>query len=171
MISIMNKILRTFLYLSLILFWANPVEAQSVKWISLSKAQDLAESNDKKIMLFTEAEWCGYCTKMHEQVFTKSSVQDSLAKYFYPVRIDIESNKEVTFKGKVFTERILSRKFRVTSTPTVIFLTSKGNIIGTQPGFLPAEIFDKLLAFVGNGLSEKKSFKEYLHKHGVNLGQ
>lgn len=144
-------------------------QAQSVDWISLSEAQQKAVESNKKVMIYAEAEWCGYCQKMNKQVFPKQTVQDSLEKYFHPVRIDIESGNKQTFNGEQFTEQELARRFRVSSTPTMIFLDSAGNIIGAQPGFLPVNIFDKLLAFVGNDLTGTISFEEYLSKHGVAL--
>lgn len=145
--------------------------AQSgVNWKSLSEAQELAEQNNKKVMIFAEAEWCGYCKKMHNEVFPEQAVQDSLQKYFYPVKLDIESDRKVTFNDEAMTERQLARRFRVTSTPTFIFLSSGGNTIGGQPGFLPAEIFDKLVSFVGSDLTGKESFKTYLKEHGVEMG-
>lgn len=145
------------------------VQAQSINWTSLSDAQKMAVEDNKKVMIFAEAEWCGYCKKMYEEVFPKESVQDSLHKYFHPVRIDIESRSKITFNNKTFTEQELSRKFRATSTPTTIFINAKGEIIGAQPGYLPAEIYDKLMAFVGRDLTGTISFKEYLGKHGVEI--
>lgn len=144
--------------------------AQSdINWKSLSEAQELAKETGKKVMLFAEAEWCGYCKKMHKDVFPKQAVQDSLHKYFYPVKVDIESDREIVFNGSSLTERQLARKYRVSSTPTFIFLDQDGNTIGRQPGFLPTDIFDKLLAFVGSDLTGKQSFKQYLEKHGVDI--
>lgn len=146
-------------------------QAQSgLDWKSLSKAQKLAEKNNKKVMIFAEAEWCGYCKKMHNEVFPESTVQDSLHKYFYPVKLDIESDRKIVFNDEAMTERQLARRFRISSTPTFIFLSSGGNTIGGQPGFLPAEIFDKLVSFVGSDLTGRESFKVYLKKHGVEVG-
>lgn len=145
------------------------VQAQSINWISLSEAQERAVKDNKKVMIFAEAEWCGYCKKMYEEVFPEKSVQDSLHKYFHPVRIDIESNSKTTFNGKVFTEQELSRYFRATNTPTTIFVNEKGDVIGAQPGYLPPEIFDKLMAFVGRDLTGTIPFEQYLEKHGVEL--
>ncbi|WP_445665200.1 thioredoxin family protein [Fodinibius sp. AD559] len=147
-----------------------PVTAQSdVNWKSLSEAQELAKENGKKVILFAEAKWCGYCKKMYEEVFPRQTVQDSLEKYFYPVKVDIESDQKIVFNGRSLTEQQLAREFRVSSTPTFIFLDQDGNTIGRQPGFLPADIFDKLVAFVGADLTGKKSFKEYLKKYGVDI--
>lgn len=158
--------------LFVLLFGIFPTTAQSdINWKPLSEAQELAKENSKKVMLFAEAEWCGYCKKMYDEVFPKQTVQDSLNKYFYPVKIDIESDREIVFNGSSLTERQLARKFRVSSTPTFIFLDQDGNTIGRQPGFLPTDIFDKLVAFVGSNLTGKQSFKQYLKKHGVDINQ
>ena len=142
---------------------------QDIKWKSLSEAQELAKENDKKVMLFAEAKWCGYCKKMYSEVFPEKTVQDSLHKYFYPVKVDIESHQEVMFNGRSLTQRQLARQFRVSSTPTFIFLDQDGGTIGRQPGFLPKNIFDKLVAFVGADLTGKQSFKQYLKNHGVDV--
>lgn len=146
-----------------------PAQAKSINWTSLSEAQQKAAENNKKVMIYAEAEWCGYCKKMNEQVFPKQSVQDSLEKYFYPVRIDIESKNELTFNDDKYTEQELARRFQVSGTPTIIFVNPEGEVIGAQPGFLPADVFDKLLAFVGSDLTGTTSFEEYLRKHDVEL--
>ncbi len=145
--------------------------AQSIEWKSMEEAQKLASEDNKKVMLYAEAEWCGYCKKMDKQVFPKASVVDSLNKYFHPVRIDIESDKKLRFNGEEYTEQSLARKFRVFSTPTTIFFEPDGSIVGTQPGFLPPDVFDKLLAFVGSGLHGKIKFEKYLNEHGVEIDQ
>lgn len=163
------SLFRFVLLFFVAIIFSLPVQGQSIDWISLSDAQKKAAENNKKVMIFAEAEWCSYCRKMYKQVFPKQSVQDSLAKYFYPVRIDIESQNEITFNGNQFTEQELAGQFRVSGTPTIIFVSPEGEVIGAQPGFLPADVFDKLMAFVGSNLTGKISFEEYLQKHGVEL--
>lgn len=161
-----------FIVLVICSFGVLPLRAQTdINWKSLTKAQELAKENNKKVMLFVEAEWCGYCKKMYSEVFPQQVVQDSLHKYFYPVKVDIESDKNIEFNGGSLTERELARQFRVSSTPTFIFLNKDGEIIGGQPGFLPAHIFDKLVAFVGADLTGKQSFEKYLKKHDVDINR
>ena len=147
------------------------LKAQQINWVSLKKAQELAARQDKKVMIFAEADWCPYCKQMHKEVFPKESVQDSLKKYFYAVSIDIESDEKVTFNGETFTQQSLSRKFRVSGTPTTIFVDSNGDILGTQPGFLASHIYDKLLAYVGAERYNKQSFKDYLDQLGIKINR
>ena len=144
------------------------VLSQNINWVDLEKAQERAKAENKKVLLFMEAEWCGYCKKMYREVFPKESVQDSLHKYFYPVRIDIESKEQVVFNGSKISQQDLGRQFRVTGTPTFVFLASDGSVMGTQPGFIQAEIFDKLMAFVGSERFKDMGFKEYLAKFDIN---
>lgn len=143
--------------------------AQPVSWMSLRNAQKQASENNMKVMLFAEADWCQYCQRMHKQVFPNKSVQDSLKKYFYPVSLDVESDQKVIFNGRKVTQRALARKFRVSGTPTTIFIDSDGKILGKQPGFLRSEIFDKLLAYVGAERYKDESFKEYLDKLNIEV--
>lgn len=141
--------------------------SQNIDWVDLERAQKRAKADDKKVLLFMEAEWCGYCKKMYREVFPKQSVQDSLHKYFYPVRIDVESGEQVVFNGTKISQQNLARRFRVTGTPTLIFLDSGGSVMGTQPGFIRADIFDKLMAFVGSEEFKNMEFKEYLAKFNI----
>lgn len=143
--------------------------SQSIKWISLKEAQEKASQNSKMVFIYAEAEWCGYCKKMEEEVFPEKSVVDNLDKYFYPVRIDIESKKKVIFRGKKYTQQILSQKFRVSSTPTMIFLNADGEVLGTQPGFIRAEVLEELLTYVGTERFTEMEFKSYLEEQGVSV--
>ncbi|HET6527991.1 MAG TPA: thioredoxin fold domain-containing protein [Balneolaceae bacterium] len=157
----MNKF-RVFFTLAILSIFCSIATAQSIEWLPMEKAQELALKNDKKVLIYAKASWCGYCKRMEEEVFPKESVVDSLHKYYYPVRIDIESVEKLVFNGQKYTEQALSRKFRVFSTPTFIFLNPDGSAIGRQPGFMPADIFTKMLTFVGDDIYLNQKFEEYL---------
>jgi thioredoxin-related protein len=159
---------RTFITVALCFFVTGITNAQSINWLSLQEAQSKAAEDNKKVLIFAEADWCGYCQKMNQKVFPESSVADSLGKYFYPVRLNIESGDKIQFNGQTITEQSLARRFRARSrTPTTVFLDSEGAVIGTQPGFMPQHIFDKLLGYVGSDLYNQFAFKKYLNKHDV----
>ncbi|MDX1638908.1 MAG: thioredoxin family protein, partial [Balneolaceae bacterium] len=123
--------------------------AIGISWYSLEEAQQLAENSSKKVMIYMEASWCGYCKKMENEVFPQQDVQDMIHKYYYPVRLDIESGDEIVYNGDLFTEQEFANTIRVTGTPTYLFIDGKGEILGKQPGFLPADVFKSLLSYVG----------------------
>lgn len=133
-----NSIVNILLVIVPLLGW-NSLMAQtdtditSFRWYDLEEAQERAESEQKNVFIFTEAEWCAYCRQMKAEVFPKSEVQKTLQKHFYPVKIDIESDNVVTFNGEKMTEREFSHSMRISATPTMIFLDSSGDIWECNP--------------------------------------
>lgn len=138
----------------------------TITWYSLEEAQQLAKENDKKVLVYAEAVWCTYCKKMEREVFPKERVIKSITKYYYPVRVDIESDKKMKFNGEAISESRFARKYRVTGTPTTFFINKRGQILGAQPGFIPADIFEQLLGYVGSDAYDKMEFEEYVEQGG-----
>ncbi|HKL17611.1 MAG TPA: thioredoxin fold domain-containing protein [Halalkalibaculum sp.] len=134
---------------------------EEITWYSMQEAQELAVENDKKVLVYAEAVWCTYCKKMENEVFPRQEVIDSLARYYYPVRVDIESDKKLVFNEETLTGSQFARKYRVQGTPTFFFIDKNGQILGAQPGFIPHDVFTNLLAFVGSDAHERVSFDEY----------
>lgn len=156
--------LTALLFLPLFIFLAaihSSYPADEIRWYSLEEAQKLAKENDKKVLVYAEAVWCTYCKKMEKEVFPKQEVIESLAKYYYPVRVDIESDKKMVFNGDPITGSQFAQKYRVRGTPTTFFINKEGQILGAQPGFIPADTFVTLLAFVGSDAHQNQSFDEY----------
>lgn len=139
--------------------------ADAIQWYSMEEAQKLAAQNGKKVMVFAETSWCVYCKKMHEEVFPKQAVIDSMNAYFYPVRIDIESNRAMRYNGKQLTQRQFAISTRMQATPTMFFIDGDGEKLGAQPGFMPAQTFSRLLGFVGSEAFREMEFKKYLKMH------
>jgi len=137
----------------------------NITWYDLKEAQQFAKENDKKVLIYAEAVWCTYCQKMEKEVFPQQEIIDTMAEYYYPVRVDIESDKKMEFNGEVLTGSQFARKYRVQGTPTTFFIDREGKILGAQPGFIPADTFQNLLTFVGSDAYQSVSFDEYLDQN------
>ncbi|WP_138431478.1 thioredoxin family protein [Fodinibius saliphilus] len=162
--------IRIVLIIALIFFGINSlVIGQTLEWVSLGEAQEKAAQTGKKVFVFAEAEWCGYCKKMKKKVFPEPAVEETMKKYFHSVKVDIESKEKIKFDGEMVSQRNFARRFRIQSTPTMIFIDSDGKILGTQPGYMRAEIFDSLLSYIGAEYYKKMGIKAYLKKQGVNI--
>lgn len=140
-------------------------ETKEITWYSMSEAQELASENNKKVLVYAEAVWCTYCKKMEKEVFPKQDVIDSIARYYYPVRVDIESDKEHVFNEETLTGSQFAQKYRVQGTPTFFFIDQSGKILGAQKGYIPPEIFIDLLSFVGSDAHQRISFEEYTEEN------
>ena len=137
----------------------------SIQWYSMQEAQQLAKNHHKKVFIYAEASWCVYCKKMEKEVFPKQGVIDSLKAYYFPVKIDIESDQMMTFNGQQMTQQQFARSYRIRATPTFFFLDRQGKVLGMQPGFIPAHTFSILLSYVGSGAFQQIAFENYLNRH------
>ncbi len=130
-------------------------------WVTLEEAQDKAYDEGKYIVLDVYTEWCGFCRRMNQETYGDEGVQENLDRYFYPVRINAESDREVTFLGETYTMESLALQFGVGSYPTTIFIAPNGEPIAVQPGFIDAPTFRRMLSFVGSESYNTVSFEEY----------
>lgn len=141
-------------------------QSSQIQWHSMEKAQMLAKKNGKKVLAYAVTSWCVYCKKMDKNVLPKQAVIDSLNTYFYPVKITLDSDEELVFNGKKITAKEFARDYNVRATPTTLFIDGQGNFMGRQPGYIPAEMFSRLLAFMGSEAFLKMDFKMYMQKYG-----
>lgn len=133
----------------------------SGSWITLDKAMALANLNHKKVLIDFMADWCIYCKKMDKEVFPQKDVQNLLSKYFYTVKINVESKDQVTFQGKTYTKEQFAQAFGVSGLPTYLFIDSSGKAIAGQPGYIPAPDFVKILSYIGSDSYKKMTFKAF----------
>ena len=131
-------------------------------WITLEEAQEFANEERKFILLDIYADWCDLCKRMQNETYSDAQVQEVLQAYFYPVRVDSESDKTVTFLGKTYSESDLASKFGVFTLPTTIFLDPEGEPLAVQPGFIHARRFEQMLTFVGTEAFENSTFESYI---------
>lgn len=135
-------------------------------WIALNKAITLAKKDHKKVLIDFMADWCTYCKKMDKEVFPDQQVQKLLGRYFYTVRIDVESKDQVTFRGKTYTKAEFAQAFGISGLPTYVFIDSDGGYIANQPGYMPAHTFAEMLSYIGSDAYKKMNFKTYRDSTG-----
>lgn len=161
----MNK---AFLIFVLVLVQASAALAQQkttpseIEWLDFDVAIAKAAEDGKQILVFGMAEWCPYCRQMLREVYTDSTVQQAISEYFYPVKLDSDSDKIITYNGSKVSERELASYLGLHSLPTHYFMNSDWVIFGQQPGFLPAEIFLPMLEYVGTGAYMKMEFDQFM---------
>lgn len=159
----MKNLCKHILTFSLFLAVSLTAEAQENQLTSypLQDALELAGEKDKKVLIDVYAEWCPYCGRMHSDTYTDSRVIDTINDYFVLVKINIESDDKLNYLGQEFTEKQFSAFLQNSSLPTTYFMQSDGELLGKQPGLIPAEMFSLLLEFVGAGIYKEQSFEEF----------
>ena len=71
--------------------------------------------------------------------------------------------ESVEWKGQKLSKRELADHWGVRGFPTLLFLNSKGEIIGSYPSYAEADLMLKLLTYISSGARERNvSFEDYL---------
>jgi uncharacterized protein YyaL (SSP411 family) len=134
--------MRRLLALLLMLFAASAsttarAEAPSLPWAKWDPALfDRAAREDKYILLHMAAVWCHWCHVMERTTYRDPAIQQRIAEKFIAVRVDQDSDPA------------LSYRYENWGWPATIMLDKDGNEIFKRRGYIPPELFAKLLAAV-----------------------
>ena len=88
--------------------------------------EDLNEANmeGKRLVLMLEQRGCIYCSKMHNDVYSRDDISSYIEENFYVVQLNLHGDLEVTdFDGEVLSEKAMARKWNILFTPTVLYLS------------------------------------------------
>lgn len=108
-------------FLSLVLFMASVhAFAQDLTWhTDVNKAIEIGMKQKKPLMLFfTGSDWCGWCTRLQNEVFFTKEFKDWSSKNVVLVELDFPRRKQLEDKLKQQNSQ-LQQMFGVRGYPTV----------------------------------------------------
>lgn len=123
-------------------------------------AKGLAEAaKENKLVLldFTGSDWCGWCIKLDEEVFSKTEFKRFAKDKLVLVELDYPKGKNQTKKIKEQNAE-LKTKFKVSGYPTIVLVDAEGKEQARWVGY-KATLMDELKAKVPAGAAtpaEKK---------------
>ncbi|WP_135465722.1 thioredoxin family protein [Crenalkalicoccus roseus] len=91
----------------------------------LNLPEDLEEARAAGLRLGVvfEQRGCPYCHEMHTDHLAQPGIEGFIRPRFRLIQLDLHGARPVTdLDGEVLEERALARKWRVTFTPTIVFL-------------------------------------------------
>ncbi len=101
-----------------------------------AKAQAAARSSNRPLLInFTGSDWCGWCVRLKDEVFSKLEFHQFVAKHLVLFEADFPKRKKPSAAIADQNER-LAKQHRVRGFPTIVLLDSNGREIG-QLGYLP----------------------------------
>jgi thiol-disulfide isomerase/thioredoxin len=112
--------------LALTLLLAGPTPAQGIRWEkSFDRALQLAQDQDKPILVDFWAEWCGWCHRLDRTTYVEPVVA-AKAENFVAVKVNTEGSHRDVEVGE---------RYQVHSLPTILFLSPRGRQVLRVNGF------------------------------------
>jgi protein disulfide-isomerase len=104
-------------------------------WGEDFEAAKAAAAKDKKPILvdFTGSDWCGWCIKLDEEVFSKKEFKAYAKENLILLKLDFPHEKHQSSKIKKQNGE-LAKKYAVSGYPSILLLDADGNQIG-QTGY------------------------------------
>ena len=91
---------------------------------------EIAQQENKLVMLDFYASWCAACNELDHQTYADPAVADRLADYVN-VKLDFTRTSEMT--------KALTKKYEIPGLPVIIFLDADRNVLKRLSGFVNAE--------------------------------
>ena len=131
-------------------------------WQPFEEALATAQADDKKVLVFVEAPWCGWCRKLEKTVFDDAETMATLAAHFTFARLNLDDNEQThRFKGYRLTSMALAHHLGAETTPTTIFLAPDGEVLTTLATYVEPGEYVKILRYIGTDAYLSQSFEEF----------
>lgn len=128
---------RRFLAVVALCLSALSLSAADAVWLTdLDEGIKVAKAEKKAILVdFTGSDWCGYCIKLHKEVFDTPEFE-KFAKDYVLVELDFPKRKEQPAAEKA-KNQAAQKKYGVNGFPTVIIMNTSGKVLNRAEGYSP----------------------------------
>lgn len=104
--------------------------AQDTGWVQdFAKAKATAKADKKDLLIdFTGSDWCSWCMKLEEEVFSKDEFKKEAPKHFVLVKIDFPRNKDLVTEAIRKQNEELGSKYQIQGYPTILLTDCEGRV-------------------------------------------
>ena len=125
-------------------------------FLNLREDLEEAAAAGQRLAITFDQRGCPYCREMHTDHLAQPEIEGFIRPRFRIVQLDLHGSRPVTdFDGTVHEERALARRWRVTFTPTIIFLPEQAPArmgreieVARMHGLMPKPDFLALFTYV-----------------------
>lgn len=117
------------LFLSLLVITASQSFAAGSGWTDNYEAAKAQAKKENKVLLlnFTGSDWCGWCIKLHDEVFSKKAFKDYAKEKLILVELDFPRGRQS--KKLQEQNKALQKEHAVTGYPSIILVDADGKKI------------------------------------------
>ena len=158
----MKNLLAVFIALLIVVLSVHGGDNSALRWRSFDDGLAEAKKTNKKILVDVYTDWCGWCKRMDSQTYADREVARYLANRYVVIKLNAESSRQLSYKGKQYSERELSAAFGISGYPATLFMQPDGEAITIYPGFADAKRFLDVASFIAEDHYLTKKFDEYV---------
>lgn len=137
-------------------------DVASLRWHQWDEGVAEAQVGGKKLLVDVFTTWCGWCEKMDRHVYINPTVQEILAAYFIPIKLNAESQTLLTFAENQFTEQEWARTLGAKGYPTTFIFDENLHLVGKLPGYVGSQDFINFLNFYAGNFYLSMKFQDYI---------
>ncbi len=136
----MSKRSRQFLAMAIALacicVFTKASRGDEISWMTDFEAAKTKAKEEKKLLFvnFTGSDWCGWCIKLHNEVFDKEAFKSAAPKQFVLVELDFPHEKKLPDELKAQNDK-LAKKYKIHGYPSVLLLDPDGKLVAALVGF------------------------------------
>ena len=132
------------------------------RWSTLPDALAAAQQDERLVLVYVHAPWCGLCVRMERDVFPAAQ---PLMDRFALARLDFDDHQtHLEVGGRLQSPFDLARDYGVIAPPTLLILHGDGSLLTRIDGYVDAEVLPLLLAYASTGAYRHASFEAYLRE-------
>ncbi|HHS12291.1 MAG TPA: thioredoxin family protein [bacterium] len=122
----MKRWVTVLLFMTLLVS-ARALQAENKWHENFQEAMELAGETQKYMLLnFSGSDWCGWCHKLSDEVFSQEAFQNYSEEHLILVLLDFPRNKPQSDSLKKQNKELLE-KYGIRGFPTILLLDPKGN--------------------------------------------
>ena len=145
-----------------------PVSAEDTNWmVDFDAAKTKAVQEEKSLLVnFTGSDWCGWCIRLVEEVFSKDAFEKGVEDKFVLVELDFPRDKSEMSEETITQNEKLQSAYAVSGFPTIFLMDGKGRPFA-RTGYLeggPAPYLESL-----NSLLEVREKRDEYFEKAANL--
>ncbi len=171
----MTRIRAIFLAIALLSSCALRAQTHDGWYADFDKAAAAAQAQGKDLLVdFTGSDWCGWCTRLKEEVFDHEEFSTQVVEHFVLVALDFpNSDAAKAMVPNPERNRELQREYEVQGFPTILLMTSDGVVYG-QTGYRqggPTAYLEHLESLRENGKGALALLEEFEGATGAKRAQ
>ncbi|HPQ94172.1 MAG: thioredoxin fold domain-containing protein [Thiothrix sp.] len=132
-------------------------------FLDIAEDAEEAGAEGRHVMLFFHLDECPYCSRMLRESFEPEDMKALIQQHFDVIDINIKGDRQVAFDAETsLSEKELSDKLRVRSTPAILFLDGDNQLVVRLDGYRSARRFRHVLDYVSSGAYKDGSLVDFM---------